>query len=140
MLYYEGHRLPEDHKQAMVWFKQAALRGHAKAQHNLGVLLYDEPAETTERQEAFRWILSAANQGLIESQIAIAQMYLDGTSVPRNDIEAYFWFNLAAAAGDKEAGVTRDKLGRQMSREEISVAQERSRHWWQEMQKKRLNI
>jgi TPR repeat protein len=140
MLYYEGNRLPEDHIQAKVWLRQAATKGHAKAQHNLGVLLYEESPETAERQEAIRWILSAANQGLVDSQIAIAQIYLDGTSIPKNDIEAYLWFNLAAAAGDEEASLTRDKLGRHMSREEISVAQERSRLWWRKMQEKRLNI
>jgi TPR repeat protein len=56
-------------------------------------------------------------------------MYFDGAGVPKNDAEAYFWWNLAAAQGSEQAKNNRDIIEKTMTREQISEAQRRSAAW-----------
>jgi hypothetical protein len=52
--------------------------------------------------------------------------YREGQGVPQDYIEAYKWYNLATAQGDKQAGGFRDDLSQQMTREQIAEAQRRA--------------
>ena len=38
--YYDGRRAPRDLSNALHWFEQASLHGHAQAQHRLGVMFF----------------------------------------------------------------------------------------------------
>jgi TPR repeat protein len=37
-MYYTGNSVASDHKQAVYWFRRAAEKGHAEAQHALGLM------------------------------------------------------------------------------------------------------
>jgi TPR repeat protein len=63
-------------------------------------------------------------------------MYRDGFGVPKDDVQAYMWLNLAAARGAEGADTARDALALDMSRERIEQAQELSRNWKPQPQKK----
>jgi hypothetical protein len=56
-------------------------------------------------------------------------LYTNGAGVPKNDAEAYFWWNLAAAQGHEKAKTSRDIVEKKMTREQIAEAQRRSAAW-----------
>jgi TPR repeat protein len=56
-------------------------------------------------------------------------MYANGEGVPESKVDAYFWWNLAAAQGDENARELRESVAPLMSREQIAEAQRRSAAW-----------
>jgi TPR repeat protein len=55
------------------------------------------------------WVRAAAAYGLVEAQIRLGQMLLDGTGVEQDQAKALAWFTEAARAGSAEA---RNMVGR----------------------------
>jgi hypothetical protein len=81
---------------------QAAERGDADAQFNLG-MLYDNALDDShyptqgDRPQAMRWFLAAAEQGLSRAQVKLAEMYADEHEAPESLVKACAWFLLAAS-------------------------------------------
>ena len=80
---------------------QAAERGDAEAQFNLGVMHEngsDDSRYAVEgnRPEAIRWLLAAAEQGLPRAQIKLAEMYAGEPDTPESSVKACGWLLLAA--------------------------------------------
>jgi TPR repeat protein len=76
-----------------------------------------------------KWYRRAAEQGVAAAQHNLAELYANGEGVPKNDAEAYFWWNLAAAQGHEKAKTNRDIIEKDMTREQIAEAQRRSAAW-----------
>lgn len=76
-----------------------------------------------------QWYFQAARRGQVDAQRKLGLICANGTGVPRDDVQAYSWLNLAAAAGDPHAGSLRDDLSRRMTREQITEAQRISSEW-----------
>jgi hypothetical protein len=51
-----------------------------------------------------------------------------------DEIEAYAWANVAAAAGDKSAIKTRDRMEVELGREKATTAQKRSKEIFQKIE------
>jgi TPR repeat protein len=66
---------------------------------------------------------------MADAQYNLALMYGKGQGAPKNDTEAYFWWNLAAAQGIEKAKNNRDIVEKKMTREQIAEAQRRSAAW-----------
>lgn len=80
---------------------QAAERGDAGAQYNLGILYnngVDDNGHAVKgnRTKAVKWLLAAANQGLPRAQVRLAEVYADGPDISGNHTIACGWFLLAA--------------------------------------------
>lgn len=80
---------------------QAAERGDAEAQFNLGVIYENGLRDSRytlegDRREAVRWLLAAAEQGLPRAQIKLAEMYADESGKPESSVRACGWLLLAA--------------------------------------------
>jgi len=56
-------------------------------------------------------------------------MYANGEGVPENYVEAFMWFNLAAAQGDRIAIENRDAIRSSMTPEQIAEGQKLSLEW-----------
>src|ERR1700730_13791571 len=72
---------------------EAAERGDAEAQFNLGVIyekgLNDSRyAAEGNRPEAVRWLLAAAEQGLPRAQIKLAEIYAGEPDMPESSVRA----------------------------------------------------
>ena len=121
-MYDNGESVPEDARQAVFWFRKAAGQGNAKAQFNLG-FMYDngEGIPEDDRQAVF-WYRKAAEQGDAKAQFNLGVMYDN-----EDNIQAYAWFNLAAAQGDEDAEEARDDTRQHMTSSQIAVAQKLSR-------------
>ena len=81
---------------------EAAERGNAEAQFNLGVMCengLDDNHYAVEgsRLEAERWFLAAAEQGLPRAQIKLAEIYAEDFKIPGSSVKACGWFLLATA-------------------------------------------
>lgn len=76
--------------------------------------------------EAAKWYRKAAEQGHAGAQYNLGFMYGTGRGVPQNDVEAYVWWSLSAAQGDKQAATSRDIVARRMSRQEVVLGQQRA--------------
>ena len=55
--------------------------------------------------------------------------YKRGRGVPKNNVLAHMWANLAAARGQPEAPELRDQIAKAMTSEQIIEAQRLARHW-----------
>jgi TPR repeat protein len=82
---------------------EAAERGNAEAQCNLGIMYENGLSDSryvTEgsRPEAVRWLLAAAEQGLSRAQVKLAEIYAGEPDTPESSIQACAWFLLAATS------------------------------------------
>ena len=127
-LYERGIGVPKDEAMARELYRKAANAGHTRAMHNLGVLLC---AEDTPRdyQEAASWFARAAMTGVADSQFNLAVLHERGLGLPRNIQKAYFWYEVASLAGDKEATRQADRLKRQLSETETQLVTEQAGSW-----------
>lgn len=71
--------------------------------YNLGVMYFNGEGTAVNYDEAFRWFMKAASQGLPEAQNMLGYCYENGKGVKENDEVAKEWYSKAAAQGNKEA-------------------------------------
>jgi TPR repeat protein/CHAT domain-containing protein len=77
-------------------FSRLAARGHAAAQHNLGVLHAEGRGVEHDDRQAIVWWQRAAQQGYVEAQYNLGTMYARGRGVAQNNRQACFWYQQAA--------------------------------------------
>lgn len=73
--------------------------------------------------------LKLAEEGDAEAQYQLGVAYANGIGLPKDDVLAYMWWNLAAAAGIEAAGKKRDLATKKMKSEQVAEAQRLSREW-----------
>jgi hypothetical protein len=83
---------------------------------------------------AAKWERRAAEQGSRFSQYQLGLMYSRGEGVPKDDVLAYMWLNLASAAGDadgdrEKAAKAREEVARALTPAQIGEAQKLAREW-----------
>jgi TPR repeat protein len=83
--------------------KEAAERGDATAQFNLGAIYRNGYLVPQDYAEAVKWLRRSAEQGFARAQGALGAMYYLGAGVPNDLAQALEWFRLAAANGDDVA-------------------------------------
>ena len=88
---------------AVRYFRQAAERGSAWGQNNLGVNYLQGDGVPKDAAEGVRWLSKAAAQGLREAQAALGTCYVQGSGVEKNLIEGARWYTKAAEQGDAVA-------------------------------------
>jgi hypothetical protein len=129
--YSTGSGQPEDQTQAAKWYLRAADQEHALAQFNLGLMLATGTGVAADRTAAIRWIRRAAASGDASAQFYLgnhchrASFVRTGANQPALRIESYQWFRLAAAQGYKDSALHVERLTLNMSREEVTAAEER---------------
>jgi TPR repeat protein len=125
-------------RQAAKWWLLAAEQGHADSQYQYSALYYSELVtrrdfedsplfDAAERGKIFSLItklnLKAASQGHVDAQHLMGNMYDHGTAFGiRMPEDAFVWFSLAAAAGDKWCKSKLDALELELDASAISRA------------------
>ncbi|WFP50678.1 sel1 repeat family protein [Methylomonas sp. EFPC3] len=80
--------------------KHAAEQGNALAQAKLASrLLLGRDGEQKDEERAAYWMEKAANQGLVDAQVALAAMYDRGLGLTADRDKATYWYEKAAAQG-----------------------------------------
>ena len=70
-----------------------------------------------------------AEKGDASAQFSLGFMYELGQGVPQDYVQAYMWFNLAAARGTKGAAEWRERLAARMTPAQIAEAQKLASEW-----------
>jgi uncharacterized protein len=97
-VYVGDQGIPADPVLAQAWLSAAANQGYANAQLWLG-LLYRFPAYGVPQDYAVAagWFRKAADQGDSDAQNFLGRLYRDGQGVPKDDVQAFMWLDLAVA-------------------------------------------
>ena len=100
VMYYSGHGVAQDNREAVKWYRLAAEQGNAGAQSVLGGIYRQGQGVAQDDKEAARWYGLAAKQGVAHAQFALGFMYKQGQGVTQDYREAVRLFRLAAAQGN----------------------------------------
>jgi TPR repeat protein len=100
----EGCGVAADKLQAATWLRKSAEAGFAVAECALAVRHYDHSGYVPfNYSETVKWFRKAAFQENAGAQCGLAECYEYGMGVPRDPIQAVFWFQAAADRGDETA-------------------------------------
>ncbi len=120
--YYKDLKFPRDDIEANKWYRAAAEGGNVKAQMWL-CWSYFRDKKT---EEGLRWLRKASVQGSREAHELLAKCYLEGTGVPKSNIDAYAYLNISNFIGeDRSPGLTELEL--KMSPEEKRLGLQRTK-------------
>ena len=103
LMYFRGEGVPQDYRQARVWFEKAAMQGLGEAQYNLGAMLEQGLGTEKNATTARAWYEKAAGQGNAHAQYNLARLYLTGKGTSQNIGKAGEWMQKAAEQGMTEA-------------------------------------
>lgn len=101
--YANGVGVDRNDKEAVCWYRKAALNGHVDAQFRLGLTLDSGRNGVVDQKEAAKWMQEAANQGFAGAEKILACFYALGRGVPRDPKLAIEWCRKAAEKDDVEA-------------------------------------
>jgi len=124
----------EDYKQAAAWYTKAASQGSIAGELHLATLYRDGGGRAIPRDmaQAAAWYRKAADQGDVGAQGTLGMLYALGQGVPQNDVEAYYWLDLAASAtGPNQAqyAANRQNVGTRITADQLESVEERVAEW-----------
>ena len=102
-LYNEGRRLKKDPKEALKWYKKAAIQGLAEAQVRMGYMCAMGLSIHYNPQEALFWYKEAAKQDYPPAYRNLATMYYVGEGVTRDYNTAMKYYLKAGNLNDSKA-------------------------------------
>ncbi len=70
-----------------------------------------------------------AEQGHAQAKVNLGIIYSQGRGVPKDAVQAYRWYTLAASQGDDLADKFKDHLEQSMTLDELAEAQRQAREW-----------
>ena len=108
-------------QEAEIWFQMAASQGHPHAQAFLCNIYYRGVMMPKKPEATIRWCQGAAESGNRLSQIWLGSMFERGEGVPHDDVQAHFWYSLAAT---DISDVTGSGLQKQLERVESRMSSE----------------
>jgi TPR repeat protein len=126
-----GTGAAQDYAQAADWYRKAAEQNHGLAQFNLGTMYARGQGVARDDAQSVVWFGRAANLGDAGGQYNMGRSCqrasMDGlpADAPEARIEAYKWFQLAAAQGYKNSEGAYATLTFKMTRADVAEAIER---------------
>ena len=106
---------------------QAAEQDHADAQTEIGNWYLSGRGVVQDFSQAAGWFQKAASLGSAKAMYGLGEMARAGWGIEKDPIEAYVWLNLASARGEKRAHEARRQVINQLTAEQLTEAQRRSR-------------
>ena len=97
--YKLGRGVPQDMASALDYYQKAAAQGHAQAEDQAGLLLYQQGRQA----EAVPYLEHAAARGESRAQYLLGIALFNGDFAPRNWVRAYAMMTRASAAGVEQA-------------------------------------
>ena len=124
LMYYNGQGLTQNSAEAVKWYRLAAEQAHAYARLNLGAMYRNGQGVPEDFVKAAKWYRLAAEQGNAIAQDNLGILYYFGDGVLQNNLISYMWTNLAFENGAPEAEARRDFIAEEMTKADISKAQD----------------
>ncbi|HEY1211269.1 MAG TPA: tetratricopeptide repeat protein [Terracidiphilus sp.] len=123
----------EAYKTAAEWYRKAAGQGSVAGQMHLAVLYRDGgKGFPRDMAQAAEWYRKAAEQGDVTAQASLGVLYSIGQGVPHNDVEAYFWLDLAASVkgpNQEKYAANRQMIGIHITVDQLEEIQDRVAAW-----------
>jgi hypothetical protein len=123
----------EAYKTAAEWYRKAAAQGFIAGEMHLAALYRDGgKGFARDMEQAAAWYRKAAELGDVTAQGTLGVLYSIGQGVPKNDVEAYFWLDLAAGAkgpNQEKYAQNRQLVGTHITTAEVEEVQERVAKW-----------
>ena len=88
--------------------------------------------------EAVKWWRKAAEQGFALAQNNLAIKYATGGGIPEDFVQAYVWASLSKTGGTETASKILELLKKDMTKEQIAVAQALSSQIFQRIEARKL--
>ena len=85
-----------------VTIREAAVAGDPEAQYMVGQVFLERSSSPADQERAYRWLLHASEQGLVEARLRLGQL-CDTPGPMENPAEAFRWYRLVADAGNSFA-------------------------------------
>ena len=123
LMYYNAQGLIQNSAEALKWYRLAAEQAHGDAQLNLGAMYRNGQGVPEDFVKAAKWYRLAAEQGNAIAQDNLGILYYFGHGVLQDNLIAYMWTNLAFENGAPEAEARRDFIAEEMTKSDISKAQ-----------------
>ncbi len=126
-----GEGATQDYAQAAVWYLKAAEQNHSLAQFNLGIMYAQGQGMTRNDAQSEVWFGKAAQQGDAGAQFNLgkcrhrASLREQPEAARESRIEAYMWYQLAAAQGYKGSDAASTTLTLSMTREDVAAGDQR---------------
>jgi TPR repeat protein len=121
------------YKQAAEWYRKAADQRSIAGEMHLAALYRDGgKGFPRDMEQAVVWYQKAAEQGDVTAQGTLGVLYSIGQGVEKNDVEAYFWLDVAAEVkGPKQAqyAQNRQMIGTHITTDELEEVLERVAKW-----------
>ena len=131
---HDKARMADDYQQELAWYRKAAGQNDIPGEMHLAALYRDGGGKTIPRdmEQAATWYRRAADQGDPSAQGTLGVLYSMGQGVPHNDVEAYFWLDLAASVkgpNQEKFAANRQMIGEHITADELSDVQDRVAAW-----------
>ena len=121
MIFAEGRGTPQSWVRALRYFEEAASDIPA-SRYMIGYTYFQGEGNIQNRPRAFREFMDAALDGYADAQYMIAFMYLDGSGIPKQPIQAYVWASLAYENDQSQAAELVDAASNRMTSGQIMRA------------------
>ena len=121
----QGDGTRPDSTLAAEWYLKAANQNHALAQYALGVMFADGRGVPHDSVQALMWISRAAQQGNAAAQHDLgirhrrASFEVTPEKALESNLEAYKWFRLASAQGNKRSEPEFERVAVRLTREQV---------------------
>jgi len=123
-----GEGLPQNHAEAVKWFRLSAAQDYAPAQLFLGLMYASGKGVTKDNKESLKWLHLAAEQDDITAQFYLGGVYFSSTTVQQDYVQAYKWFTLAGRK-DPSRPETLEALVKRMTPGQLAEAQQQVKSW-----------
>lgn len=130
-----GTGATQNFSQAADWYLRAADQNHPVAQFNLGVMFAQGQGVERDEAAALRWTSRAAEAGDAAGQYSLgmrchrASIRNEPSAAIESRIEAYKWFQLAAAQGYKDSLASRARVTSHMTHADVTEANQRAKRF-----------
>jgi len=94
--YFYGVGVPQDCRQALLWYSKSANQGFAPAENLLGYMYQHKFGVPRDYKRALAYYRSAAKQGYALGEYNLSGMFEDGVGVKRDYKQALDWYRKAA--------------------------------------------
>ena len=100
--YKLGRGVPIDQAMAESWYRKAAAQGHAQAEDNLGLILFQQG----KKGEALPWLEKSVARDERRAELVLGTMLFNGDAVPKDWPRAYALVTRASQQGLPQASQT----------------------------------
>lgn len=98
--YEEGRGVQRNYLFALDWFRK-----HRQEQPKLDQPIYFEDGKSISYQNILTNLIHDAKEGNVLTQLKVAKIYDEGAHIKQSDVDAFYWYKIAANNGNPEAAL-----------------------------------